>query len=418
MIGVRKKVLVAAAAVLVTAVGCGSSASTGGGTTGSGTTGGGGTSKKTYTIGVLTDLTGPAASGNKTSVDGVKAGTVLASREGYTIKYVVGDTQTSPTGALSAAQKMVARDHVSAVFAMSALTFAASNYLAAHGVPVIGSASDGPEWTTAKNMFSVFGAVHLNKVTTTMGKFFKAQGVTNLAAIGYSVSPSSAESAKAAAESARAAGIKVGYLNAKFPFGSTNVGPEVLALKKAGIDGFVGSVDPNTAFALITGLRQQGVKLKAALLPSGYGGDLTQAGQGALNAAQNVYFSIAYEPVEMQTAATKQLEADLKSAGITGEPTVAQYWGYLSVGLLVQGLKAAGANPTQAALIQALSKIHDFNALGLFGSHKLDINDHDNIVTGADNCLWVTKLEGDSFKLVPNADPVCGTVIPGKTVSP
>ncbi|MGF7233846.1 MAG: ABC transporter substrate-binding protein [Frankia sp.] len=414
MIGARKKLVVAAAAVLVTAVACGSSSSNASG----GSAGGSGaSSQKTYKIGVLTDLTGPAASGNKTSVDGVKAGVALASREGYAIKYVVGDTQTSPTATLAAVQKMVTQDHVSAVFAISAVTFAASAYLAAHKIPVIGAANDGPEWATAKNMFSVFGAVHTTKVSTTMGAFFKTQGVTNLASIGYSVSPRSAEAAKAAAESAKAAGIKVGYLNAQFPFGSTNVGPEVLAMKKAGINGFVGSIDPNTAFALITALRQQGVNIKAALLPTGYGGDLTQAGPGALKAAQNVFFSVAYEPVEMQTTATKQFEADLKSAGVSGEPTVAQYWGYLSVDLLVQSLQAAGANPSSASLIQALSNIHDYNARGLFGSHKLDINDRENIVTGADNCLWVTKLEGSSFKLVAGAEPVCGTVIAGKTVS-
>ncbi|MGF7239274.1 MAG: ABC transporter substrate-binding protein [Frankia sp.] len=418
MIGARKKLVVAAAAVLATAVACGSSSSGASGGSSPSASAGGQTANKVYKIGVLTDLTGAASSSAKTTVEGIKAGAVLASGEGYTIKYVVGDTQTSPTATLSVVQKMVTQDHVSAVIAASALTFLASNYLTAHHIPVVGAANDGPEWTTAKNMFSIFGAVHLTKVSTTFGKFLKMQGVTNLASIGYSVSPSSAEAAKAAAESAKAAGIKVGYLNAQFPFGSTNVGPEVLAMKKAGVDGFIGSIDPNTAFALITALRQQGVNIKVALLPTGYGGDLIQAGPGALKAAQNVYFSLAYEPVEMQTAATKTLVADLKTAGITGEPTVAEYWGYLSVGLLVQGLKAAGGTPSQAALIQALSNIHDYNAQGLFGSHKLDINDRVNIVTGADNCLWMSKLEGSSFKLVAGADPVCGTVIPGKTVSP
>ena len=54
---------------------------------------------------------------------------------------------------------------------------------------------------------------------------------------------------------------------------------------------------------------------------------------------------------------------------------------------------------------------------GLFGTHKLDINDRENIVAGADNCLWVTKLEGKSFKVVTGADPICGKVLPGVTVS-
>ncbi|MGF7234250.1 MAG: ABC transporter substrate-binding protein [Frankia sp.] len=407
-----KKLLVGAAAVLIAAAACGSSS--GGGTTSGSTSGG----QKTYTIGVLTDSTGPASSGNKTSVEGVKAGVVLAARQGVKIKYVVGDTATNPATALSAAQKLVTQNHVLAVVAHSAITFAASSYLTAHGIPVVGAGEDAAEWITSKNMFSVFGSLHTTKVATTQGTFFKGQGVTNLAALGYSISPISSETAKAAAESARAAGIKVGYLNAKFPFGSTNVAPIALAMKNAGVNGFVASIDPNTAFALITALHQEGVNIKAALLPTGYGGDLLQAGPGALSAAQNVYFSLGYEPVEMQTAATKQFVADLKSAGVTGDPTFAEYNGYVSIGLLLDGLKGAGANPSHSSLIAGLSKVHSFNALGLFGTHTLDVNDRDNLVVGADNCLWISKLVGKTFIPVAGSIPVCGTTIPGKTVSP
>ena len=64
-------------ALLVVACGSGSP---------SGTTGG---NDRTYTIGVLTDATGPAASVNGSSVQGVAAGVRLAARDGYTIKYVV-----------------------------------------------------------------------------------------------------------------------------------------------------------------------------------------------------------------------------------------------------------------------------------------------------------------------------------------
>ena len=367
---------------------------------------------------MLTDFTGLAASGNKTSVQGVQAGTVLASRDGYTIKYVVGDTTSSPAGALSAAQKLVEQDHVFAVIAVSSLTFSAATYLTSKGVPVIGIAEDGPEWTTATNMFSITGALHSNLVATTQGQFLKMEGVTTIGTLGYSISPASAEAAKGVAASARAAGIKIGYVNASFPFGSTNVQPVALAMKSAGVDGATASVDPNTSYALIAALRQAGVDLKVFLLPTGYGADVLQAGPGALETAQNVYFLLAYEPIEMHTPATEQFASDLSAAGIRGEPTFAMYNGYISVGLVVQGLMAAGANPTRAALISALSTIHDFTALGLYGDHKLDINDRAHIASGVDNCTWMTKLSGSTFQLVPGADPICGTVIPGVTVSP
>lgn len=292
---------------------------------------------------------------------------------------MVGDTAANPATALSAAQKFVTQDHVTAVIANSALTFAASNYLTARGVPVIGAGQDGPEWISAKNMFSVFGALNTTKVADTLGKFFKMQGVTTVGAVGYSVSPISSETAKAAAESAKSVGLKVGYLNANFPFGSTNVAPVALAMKAAGVDGFTATTDPNTAFALITALRQSGADIKVALLATGYGGDLLQAGPGALKAAQNVYFSLGYEPIEMQTAGTKQFSSDLKAAGVSAIPSVAAYNGYASVGLLVRALKASGGSTSSSAIISALSNIHDWNALGLFGSHKLDLSDRSNM---------------------------------------
>ncbi|HEY2429597.1 MAG TPA: ABC transporter substrate-binding protein [Acidimicrobiales bacterium] len=410
-----KRLAIAIAGVLMVVAGCSSSKSS---TAGSSSTPGGGSAggTKTLTVGLFTDLTGPAASGNKTSVQGVQAGVAsLAAKAGYTIKYVTVDTATSPATALTAAQQLVEQDHVFAVIADSSLLFAGASYLTSQGIPVVGVAEDGPEWITAKNMFSVYGPTDLTKVTSTIGAFFKKEGGTVLGSLGYGISPSSAASAKDSAASAQAAGLNVGYLNANFPFGSTNVAPIALAMKSAGVDTMTASVDPNTGFALITALRQAGVNLKVALLPTGYGGDLLQAGPGAVQAAQNVYFLSSYEPIEMQTAATNRFKSALRSVGITTDPTYAEYAGYSSVALLIDGLKAAGPNPTRAGLITALSGITDFNADGLFGSHKLDLSNRTNSAVGVDNCYWITKLHGSTFDLVPGADPICGTVVSTRT---
>jgi ABC-type branched-subunit amino acid transport system substrate-binding protein len=420
----KAKLLAAAAAVVMVAAACSSSSKSGstsgattGGTVGSSNSSGAG-GGKTYTIGIITDVTGPGASSNKSTVTGAQAGVVYATRNGINLKLVVGDDATSPTQALTAAQKLVQQDHVFAVLLNSAVGFGATTYLTAHNIPVVGAAEDGPEWITAMNMFSTYGALHTNHVTTTAGLLFKMLGATTIGTLGYSISPSSSESAKATAESAKAVGLKVGYVNASFPFGSTNVGPVTLAMKSAGVDGFYAGVDPNTGFALVTGLRQAGVPLKTAFLPTGYGADTTQAGPGALAEAQNVYFGSTFEPVEMHTAATEQFQKDLAAAGISGEPTSIDYNAYTAIGLLVRGLKAAGANPTQASLINALSQIHNWNALGLYGSHTMDINDRTNIVGGVDNCEWFAKLVGNGFQLVPGAEPLCGKLVPGVTVTP
>jgi branched-chain amino acid transport system substrate-binding protein len=410
----RTTLLGIVAAFVLLAAACSSSAK---GSTNSPSGGSGGT---TYKLGVLVDMTGLASTNDHYFPQGVAAGVGVAGTEGVKVKYVVADTQSSPAGTLAAAKELVEQDHVFAVLALSALTFAAAPYLTSKGIPVIGAAQDATEWLTARNMFSIFGTEDYTKVYSQYGLIYKGLGATNLASIGYSVSPASADAAKGTAVSARLAGLKVGYMNANFPFGSTNVAPAALAIKAAGSDALNASIETNTEFALINALRQEGVNLKVALVSTGYGGDLAAGGPGAEQTAQGLYFPLAYEPAEMQTPATQKLVNALKTyAGVSGvDPGYGQYLGYLSVDLFVQGLKLTGPNPTQAAMINALLGIRSYNGGGLYGSHSIGFAlDQRGKVSGADNCYWVVRYLGSTFHLVPGMEPVCGETVPGASIS-
>ena len=212
---------------------------------------------------MITDVSGPAASGEAHIEDGLKAGVYAAAQQGYKIKYVIADSQTNPAAVQAAARKLVTQDHADVVLGASAVFFGAAPYLTAQGVPVVGFAEDGPEWLTSKNMFSNGGKIDTSKVTTTYGLLAKDLGASTVAAVGYSISPSSAESAKGAGVSAQAVGLKVGYINSKFPFGSTNVQPLAAAMKGAHVDAVFPNVDPNTSFALLTALKDEGVQAQA-----------------------------------------------------------------------------------------------------------------------------------------------------------
>jgi ABC-type branched-subunit amino acid transport system substrate-binding protein len=193
----------------------------------------------------------------------------------------------------------------------------------------------------------------------------------------------------------------------------------VLAVKQAGVDGFTAPITANTTFAMVQGMRQQGVNLKVVLNSTGYGGDLTTGGPGARQIAQGMYFLLGMEPVEMHTAATEKLSTDLKAAGVKGDPTPAEYYGYMSVDALIQGFKAAaGSSPTQASIIDAMLQMRNYNGAGLYGSHSVSFALDDRAkVQSADNCNWVTQYEGTTFKLVPNMTPICGETVQGKTIS-
>jgi branched-chain amino acid transport system substrate-binding protein len=368
-------------------------------------------------VGVLTDLTGPGSNTGDTTEAGIKAGVGVATSEGYHIRYVVADTGTSPSRALTAAQTLVEQDHVFAVLQLSVVGFGAASYLASHGVPVIGSNSDGPEWLTNRNMFSVGGYQDYKKVQTTYGTLMKKLGITNVGGVAYSISPSSYNVVKSWAVSAGMAGIKVGYLNTHLPFGDTNVGPVAIQMKNAGVNGFYSAVVTSTSFAMVEALKQEDVKF-TAIMPTGYGGDLTGGGPGASQAAQGLYFLDGYEPMEMHSAATNKLANALRQyAGVTSDPSLSEYLGYFSVDALVTGLKAAGPNPTAATLIDTMLGITNYRADGLWGGHTVSFAmSSRGSAAGADNCTWITRYSGSAFHLVPGLDPICGSQVPGKSV--
>ncbi|MCW2526560.1 MAG: transporter substrate-binding protein [Pseudonocardiales bacterium] len=417
----RARVLVAAVGVVALASGlvaCSSSKksdSTGGGTGASSSTGAGagsGTSTKTIKIGVLADLTGAASSGFVTTEKGIKAYVDGLNKSGgingQKIEYVMADTASSPAGAQTAAQKLVQSDKVFAIVEVSSQFYGAQNYLLKAGVPVVGGGFDSPLWGDAKqtNLFNVVGVTNYLDAPLASGQFFKAQGVTKCGGIGYGSSVSSQKSVIAFKKSCEQAGLQTTYINNQVPFGSTDVGAIAIAIKNAGVDGLFYSTVPNTAFALNAALRQLGVSLKVASLPTGYGGDLL-ASDAAVTAAQGDFFTTVGLPAEADTAATQKRAADLTAVGVTGPPTFAEQEAYLAMSGFVAGVKAAGADPTREKFISSLRAFKDFDGDGLLAPQKIDFGNYRPSTV----CNYYVQLEGKVFKNVTGS-PYCAGVVP------
>src|SRR5215469_11860727 len=362
---------------------------------------------KTITIGFVTDLTGVASSGFLTSKLGIDAYlnhlNATGGVNGYKIKYILGDTNSTPTGALTAVQKLVQQNNVFAIVENSSDFFGAEPYTLAQGIPVVGSGIDGPYWGDPKktNIFDAAGPTNEDYELAAQGTFMKSQGVTKCASLGYAGSPSSALAAQGFVVSCQKAGLKSGYLNTQFPFGSTNVGPIALAMKAAGVDGLFLPTVPSTSFALVEALHLLGAKLKAVLLPTGYGGDLLGS-PAAIAAGQGVDFETIGLPAEANTPATRQRAADLATVGVTTDPTFAEQEDFLTLTAFVAGLRAAGANPTRQSFMAAMSKITNYDAGGLLAPEKLSFRDY----TPANGCLWVAQLRGSKFFVMPGT-PIC-----------
>ena len=127
----------------------------------------------------------------------------------------------------------------------------------------------------------------------------KKLGATKIGSVGYGVSPSSSGVAKDTQKyAAPASGLEPVYLNTAVDFGTTDVGPIVLGLKNAGADAVYLPLDGNTNLAIVQGLQQNGVKMKAVLMASGYGQDMLDSPiTKTLDSADVV--SQVYKPAEL-----------------------------------------------------------------------------------------------------------------------
>jgi branched-chain amino acid transport system substrate-binding protein len=407
--------MAAAVALLTAAVAACSSGS-------SATPAAGGTTAAASTIklGLIADLTGPFSSSFTTAEKGIQAYVdkvnAAGGINGHKLSYVVADTTSTITGAQTAAQELVQRDGVFAVVDDSAAFSGAETYLLQQGIPAVGGAFDGPEWNDPKNtnLFASTGVTDYNSVNAAIGKFMKAQGVTVCGAVGYP-NATAGPSAVAVVKSCTADGLKDGYLNTQVPVGSTDVGAIALAIQKAGVNGIVLPVVVSTGFALLGALKQLGVKLKVAMLSTGYGGDLL-ASSAAVQAGQGYMFSSVGQPIEANTVATQQMAAALAKVGVTTTPTFAEQESYIAAAAVAAGLKAAGASVTQKSFETALRGIHNFNADGLLSPGEVNFSNYNQDAggAGAAGCIFAATLEGKKFIPV-SGTPMCGQAVPGLT---
>lgn len=413
----RVRVLAAAAALAVALAGCGTAPKPAA-DPGSGQVVAPGAPIK---IGVVTSVSGNSQAAYATAENGIKARLHLANTAGgiggHRIEYVLADDASTPQGALAAVQKLVEQDQVFGVISVSAFFYGATNYLKGKNVPVVGGGFDGPEWGDPMNtnFFSAVTSTTAKAPTaTTIGDFLKKRGVTRFGTVAYKV-PNSTTAAKSVAKSAEVAGIPTGYINTDFPFGSADVGAPVLALKDAGVDGAYFPTVTSTSFAILIGLKQNGITLKAAVLPTGYGAELLKSAS-AVAAAQGAYFLVPMTPMELDTAATRQFQAALTAvSGSTGIPSYAEYQAYIATGAFIKGLVAGGQALSQGSFMTGLRAVKDWDGDGLFPVYKRDFTKvgQEQAGLGPNNCTYVVQVQGTSFVPVVGADPICGTLIPG-----
>ena len=108
-----------------------------------------GASSAPYTVGLVTDETGPAASTYQNVVEGAQARIGLQNAHGgvngHQIKLLTADDATSPSLNMVAAQELISKGAL-VLIQDSAVAFVSAKLMQQQGMPVVGTGTDGYEW--------------------------------------------------------------------------------------------------------------------------------------------------------------------------------------------------------------------------------------------------------------------------------
>jgi branched-chain amino acid transport system substrate-binding protein len=368
--------LFAAVVLSLAAAGCASSAKTGGGSGTANTASDVGVTPTTIKVGYISSQTGIASSTSAGAVEGAIARFDLQNAEGGVhgrkIELVPEDDQSSLTQFLTDAQDLVQNKKVFAVLPISSFTFAGASYLNKQGIPVVGSAFDGPEWGEQpyRNMFSFlppYSTTYAGKNYdySTYGKFLRDIGVTKLAGVAYGVSPSSQEAIHAIFASAAGQGVANCLADYSVPFGAVDFTATALAIKNAGCNGTVAALVDSSDDALAQTEENAGSN-SSHWFEQGYD-QQTLDSPTARRVDQGAYVSssVIFNP---GIPAVATMLGALQKYGHFRAGTIPNFgtWtSYAAADLFIRGLEAAGRNPTRPSFIANLRQVTDYSAGGL-----------------------------------------------------
>jgi branched-chain amino acid transport system substrate-binding protein len=372
--------------------------------------------KAPITIALVTSVTGPGANqftgGPEAFNARIAAQNAMGGVNGHQIKGIVVDDQTTqPTVAIQDALSKGALGLV----AESPLFFLGAKIPQQQGVPVTGGSVDGPEWGQKPytNMFAAdTGSVDPAEPASTLpGKFMKEHGGTNLGAYAYPIGGTSKVGAVGASKSFQHAGGTVGVLNTTVPIASVAFTGDAIVAKQKHINAVYPDMGDQSNDALVTAFRQEGVKPKVTLLPTGYAQDAVSS--PAWHSLQGTYFASMFRPFAAPDAGTKAMDAAMEKYAHWSKaqfPNFAQYEAWVGADLMIQGLKLAGSNPTRSNVIKDLRGIKSYDADGI---DPVSIN-YSTVFghSASPDCRWYLQAESSGFRLL-SPTPECGTWMKG-----
>jgi hypothetical protein len=190
---------------------------------------------------------------------------------------------------------------------------------------------------------------------------------TTVATLGYGVSPNSQECAQGAADSVELysedTGQEVGYTNGDLAFGLPNgIGPEVTAMKDAGVDFIIACLDLNGMKTIAQELERQGMGDVPMMHPNSYDEDfIAEAG----DLFEGDVISVAFRPFEADPGDSQLADFQEWMDETGGQVSEIAMIGWINADLAYQGLVAAGDGYTRESVIAATNEMTAYTAGGL-----------------------------------------------------
>jgi len=231
---------------------------------------------------------------------------------------------------------------------------------------------------------------------------------TTIGTLGYGISQNSKECAEAAADSvelyADDTGQTVGYVNDDLEFGLPGgIGPQVTAMKDAGVDFVIGCLDLNGMKTLAQELERQGMADVPMYHPNTYDASfVSEAG----DLFEGDIVGVAFRPFEADPGESQLSDFQEWMEETGSDITEIAMIGWINADLAYQGLVAAGPQFDRASVIAATNEMTEYTAGGLLPpidwtrQHEPPTEDDPATNGSAQACNAYVRITDAEFELV------------------
>jgi ABC-type branched-subunit amino acid transport system substrate-binding protein len=372
-----------------------------------------GVTGSTISVGGLAGVTNPVGQPYVSGFDGAQAyfnyingkGGVFGRKFKLVAKL---DDQSRTSQDIQGARSLVEESKVFAVMPVVTQEFSGASYLAGKGVPTLGW-NINAEWATgyptpgafsgfappttpgAANLFGEKGSYLCLNCTQEAPAYIAQQlGAKTVAVLAYSAAQS-APCATGMAAGFKKYGINVAVMDASIPFGFTDLGSDIDAMKSKGVQ-FVGTcMDIAGEVNVSLALKRAGLTNVKFYAPQGYDpGTLSKYG-AELN---GIYFGIDFWPFELakqNPALTRFITQMNKIKKPINEQALA---GWIDADMLYKGIKKAGANFTQKSVVDAINSFNGYTADGIRPPTNWSFDGHG---PGTETCTAYVEVVNGKF---------------------